>query len=344
MNWGQPYWLLLLLLLPVGIYLLIQEQSRLSKRLSSFAEEKFHSFYLQGLSRFQRKLKLALLLVAYTFMVIALARPQWDSELQMVNRTGIDIVVCIDVSKSMDATDIQPSRLLRAKDQISLFIDQLKGDRVAIVPFAGAAFVQCPLTDDYGALKMFVNSLSTDTVPVLGTDIGKALEKASKAFLPQSNQKLILLLSDGEDLEQGAVKLAEKLGHQGIRIYALGIGSPEGSTVPIVTPDGNATYARDENGEYVISKLDTKTLSQIAKATSGQFYLVTPQQNEIFKILARIQGMEKARYTSSQFQQLKEQYTVFVLPLILLLIIELVIRQTRKPRRERFLSQGEEKK
>ncbi|MDP8232730.1 MAG: VWA domain-containing protein, partial [Candidatus Zophobacter franzmannii] len=255
-----------------------------------------------------------------------------------VQRRGIDIAVCIDVSKSMDATDISPSRIDRAKDQISLFIDQLNGDRVALIPFAGVAHVQCPLTDDYGAAQMFLNTLDTEFIPVYGTNVGAALKKATEVFPDDSKHKLVIRVSDGEDLEEKGLKLAEEMRKNGITVYTLGIGSPEGSPIPISNENGTVEYVKDDNGEIVMSRLDTETLSKIAGTTGGRFYIITPKQTEIFEILRTIQGLEKNKYSSKMFKRFKDQYKWFVILVLLILSIEPVISVNKKYKRERFIS------
>jgi Ca-activated chloride channel homolog len=338
MHWGNPYLLLLLLLIPVGLIYLANDTRKRASRMEKFADTRFLSFYLQPLSIFHWYLKAGLLLGTFLFLVLALARPQWDREMQMMERSGLDIVVCIDVSKSMDATDIQPSRLERAKDQISLFIDQLRGDRIAIIPFAGTAFVQCPLTDDYGAAKLFLSNLDTNSVPVLGTDIAAALNKAANVFPENAKNRVVMLISDGEDLEENAISQSRKMAEKKITIYTLGVGSPSGSSIPIKDKSGNVQYARDASSNIVISKLDSRTLDTIASATGGKFYLVTPQQSEIFAIMKTIEGFEKNKYSSKYFDRYKEQYIWFAGFALFLFLIQTVINFKRKTEPKRFLS------
>ncbi|HNX00839.1 MAG TPA: VWA domain-containing protein [Candidatus Cloacimonadota bacterium] len=306
--------------------------------MEKFAEPRFAQFYSQQISIFHWNLKGGLILASLLCLTIAIARPQWDREMQMVSRSGLDIVVCIDVSKSMDATDIQPSRLERAKDQISLFVDQLKGDRIAIVPFAGSAFVQCPLTDDYGAVKLFLSNLDTNTVPVWGTDISAALTKAASVFPANTKNKVVVLISDGEDLEGNVVSQARKMGEKKITIYTLGVGSPEGSSIPMKDNNGNTQYARDASGAIVLSKLDSRTLDAIATSTGGKFYLVTPQQSEIFAIMKSIENLEKNKYSSKYYDRFKDQYTWFAGFALFLFIISILITYKRKNEMKRFLS------
>lgn len=337
MHWGNPEAFYLLLLIPIALILVFLSKKLRHKTFSKFAENRFYDYYFQQFSSFKFNLKNTFLIIALFFMIIALARPQWDREVQIVQKEGVDIVICMDVSKSMDAKDIQPSRIERAKDQISLFIDQLKGDRIAIVTFAGRSFVQCPLTDDYGAAKLFLSLLDTETVTSYGTNIGKALETSLKVFSEKDKHKIIILVSDGEDLEEKAVDFAEEAKKQGAVIYSLGIGSPDGSTIPVLDENGNTVYAKNDAGEIVFSKLNVDILSKIAKATNGRFFPITPQQSEIFQILNEIKTMEKKKIDARQFSRYKDQYSYFIIAALLFIIIEFLIMVVRNTPFERVI-------
>ncbi|MCK4312255.1 MAG: VWA domain-containing protein [Candidatus Cloacimonetes bacterium] len=337
MQWGNPYLLFLLLLIPIFlVYLGIANHKR-KKNFEKFAESKFYEYYMQEFSTFHWSLKNVIFIFAIFFLIIAIARPRWNKEVQIVRKEGIDIVVCIDVSKSMDAQDIKPSRIDRAKDQISLFIDQLKGDRIAIIAFAGKSFVQCPLTNDYGAAKLFLNLLDTETVPSYGTDIGGAISNAVTLFKKEEKHKVIIVVSDGEDLEENAIKIANEAAKQNAIIYTLGIGSPEGSTIPIKEATGNVVYAKDDKGDIIFTKLDINTLTRIAKIGNGRFFPITPQQSEIFEIMKNINAIEKKKFDSREFVRYKEQYKYFVIAALLLLIIESLIIFKKKVKFKRVI-------
>jgi len=337
MQWGNPNALFLLLIFPAVLILIVFTRRIRKKAFSKYAESRFYDYYFQQFSYFKFDLKNILILIALLFLIIALAKPQWDREMQIIEKEGVDIVICMDVSKSMDASDIQPSRIERAKDQISLFIDQLKGDRIAIVTFAGRSFVQCPLTDDYGAAKLFLSLLNTETVSSYGTDIGKAIQTSLDVFAQDDKHKIIILVSDGEDLEEKAIDIAEEAKKQGAIIYSLGIGSPEGSTIPIKDENGNMVYAKNDKGEIVFSRLNVQTLSKIAKATNGRFFPITPQQSEIYQILTEIKTIEKKKIDSRQYSRYKEQYHYFVLTALFFLIIESLIMVIRNTPFERVI-------
>jgi len=312
--------ILLILLLPL-IWYVVKVQKRYQKRFVRFAGEDFWNFYFKDWSFFFYRLKIILVVAAFTFIVIALVRPQWDRETQDIKRSGLDIAICIDASKSMDATDIAPSRLQRAKDQIAAFIDEQNGDRIALVPFAGTAFVQCPLTDDYEAAKMLLGSLNTSSLPVWGTDIGKAINVAGTVFDKNTKTKVVILISDGEDLSEDAVKEAKNLAQKGVIVYTMGVGTPEGASVKLTSEDALEGHGQEE----VISKLDDKTLAKIASVTSGEFFMITPTQDEIQAILKHISSLEKSRLSSRKMSMYKEQYHLFAIAALLLLLVETLL-------------------
>ena len=319
--YNQHYLYLLLLLIPL-VYGIIRWNLRLKRRFKSFAEGHFFAFYLGQRSQFYSVLKLSLLVLALVAVIIALIRPQWDYETREFDATGLDILIAVDVSKSMDATDMSPSRLIRAKIQIASFIDKLTTDRVGIMAFAGAASLECPLTDDYESIKMILNSLTTDSVPKPGTDIGAALEASQEAFASASGRHILILISDGEDLEAEAIATAKRLKSKGIVIYTMGVGSETG--IEIQDPAG---------GRTATTKLDVKTLKEIAAASGGEFYAVTPGQNEIRLLLDRIYSSEKSKMYSKNMSTMKEQYHIFAIIALLLLIIESIFSNNTKRRK-----------
>ncbi len=338
MKWANSEILYLLLLIPV-LWIMTGFSSRSRKKaFSRFAEKKFYNFFFQQFSYFHWNMKNVLLTLAVVFLILAGARPQWGKHVSTLTKEGIDIVVCLDTSISMNATDIQPSRIIRAKDQISEFIENLKGDRIAIVPFAGISYVQCPLTSDYNAAKLLLGFIDTDSVPVAGTDIGAALRKAHSLFQADQKYKVVVLISDGEDLEESALKTANELAQKGIIIYTLGVGSPQGAPIPEKN-NGNIEYVKDSDGNIVMTKLDVNTLSRLASIGDGKFYAVTPQQTEIAEMLRSINRIEKSKLDSKQFTNYKDQYHYFLLTALALLLLEQLIGYRKKIKKERVLIQ-----
>lgn len=325
MSWGNPNALYLLFLIPILLIFLLFFKKKRIKQLLKFCDEYLISFHDKSFSGFYYSLKSFIMIIVFALLIIALARPQWDREIRVVDKHGQDIVFLIDVSKSMDAQDINPTRLERAKTQINLFLDELKGDRVSIVAFAGNASVVCPLTTDYTAVKLIVSNLSTETITSYGTNIAAGLKKASEVFNQETNAKTVILLSDGEDLEEQGVSLSRQLASQGITVYTIGIGSVEGTPILIKNSYGQNEYAKDDKGNVIITKLDINGLHRIADITNGKFYLVSPDYSEIFEILKQIQDNERTKYSTKQFFRYKEQYHYFLILAILFLIIETFI-------------------
>jgi Ca-activated chloride channel family protein len=257
--------------------------------------------------------------------VIALARPQWDREVRIVDTLGQDIVFVIDVSKSMDATDIAPSRIERAKAQINLFLDELRGDRVAIVAFAGNATIICPLTTDYSALKLMISNLSTDTISNFGTCIASGLQVANDVFDTDATSKTIILLTDGEEHEEEALDMARQLAAQSVTIYTLGIGTPEGSPIAIRNQHGQIEYAKDNRGNVIITQVNILLLHRIAEISGGQFFMVSPTYSEIYEILKQIDTNERTKYSTKEYFRYKEQYHIFLILVVLLIVIESLV-------------------
>lgn len=293
------------------IWMITRRQNRERQRFNSYAESVFHENYLGKNSVFFANLKASILLLALIFLILSLVRPQWDYETRDYDVAGFDIVFCIDVSKSMDAQDLPPSRLIRAKIQIESFLKRLKGDRIAIVAFAGEAEIMCPLTSDYESLRMILSSLTTDTIAEFGTNIGAALEKAADALATGSDNRLVILISDGED-HSGRVSLAtQELKRQGIPVYTMGVGSPEGGMIshPIF-------------GGVQVTAFDVETLKEIAVQTGGEFYAVTPGQAEIDILLQQIYATERQQSTLRGISSYKEQYHLFTIVALFLILLE----------------------
>jgi Ca-activated chloride channel family protein len=332
MNWGNPTALYLLLLFPIFIIFLVFFAKQRKRQLLKFCDEALLAFHNKNFSGFYFNLSTALLMIAFFFMVIALARPQWDREVRIIDTMGQDIVFLIDVSKSMDAVDISPTRLERAKTHINLFLDELRGDRVAIVAFAGSAAVICPLTTDYAALKLLVSSLSTETITNYGTNIGAGLTAAAEVFDKEATSKTIILLSDGEDHEKTGLEVARKIAQDGIRVYSIGIGTPGGSPIEMRNASGRIEYVKDSRGEVIISYLSAEDLHNISQVTDGRFYSITPSFSEIFEILKQIQHNEKTKFSTRQYYRYSEQFHIFLIISLIMIILSGFISYKHKHR------------
>ncbi len=274
-----------------------------------------------------------LFVAAYLFLVIALADPQIGTKLEQVKRKGVDIIIALDVSNSMKAEDIKPNRLEKAKHEIAKFIDLLKGDRIGLIAFAGMAHLVCPLTLDYGAAKLFLQMMDTDLIPVQGTAIGDAIKVARKAFVQKERKhKVLILITDGEDHEGNPVKEAKEAAKEGIVIYTIGIGSPQGVPIPVYDKNGNEVgFMKDRNGNVVTTKLDMTTLQKIAFVTNGKYYIATSGQSELEKIYNEINKMEKKELSARRFSQYEDRYQIFALLGLICILLEFFLPvRTRK--------------
>ena len=240
-------------------------------------------------------LKFILLLLSYTFLVIAIAGPQTGSRLEEVKRKGIDLMIALDVSNSMLAEDIKPNRLERSKQAISRLIDKLEGDRIGIVVFAGKAFMQLPITTDYGAAKMFLSTINTNIITVQGTAIADAIVMAGSTFGESKRNKAIVIITDGEDHQGDVLEQAEAAVKKGIRIYTIGMGSPDGAPIPIYNGNIRTGYKKDREGTTIMSRLDETLLQRLASIGNGTYVRANNSETGLQKILEEINKIEKDR-------------------------------------------------
>ena len=278
-----------------------------------------------------RIIKQLLVLSVLACLILTLANPQVGTRLEEVKREGIDLFVALDVSLSMKSEDIRPSRLEKAKRDVSELLRKLSGDRVGMVVFAGDAFVQFPLTTDYAAADLFLSAIDVDAVPIPGTMIGSAIEVALKSFSKDApTQKAIVVVSDGENTEgdvMGAVEDAKKIG---VRIYSVGMGTADGGPIPIYNQNGErADYKRDQSGSIVLSKLDETMLQQIASITGGTYHRATSGGNEIDDIFKELSSLEKVEFGTKQVTGYETRYQYPLSVAILLLILELMLSARR---------------
>jgi Ca-activated chloride channel family protein len=288
-----------------------------------------------GISRGRQYLKALLILLVAFFAVLALARPQFGTKMELMRRKGLDVVVAVDVSLSMYAEDIKPSRMARSKQEIGKFVERLAGDRVALVAFAGEAFLQCPLTSDYGAFKIFLDVLGPDLIPTPGTDIAGAIETSMKAYDPKDRKyRVLVLMTDGEDHSGRAERMAEEAAKEGIAIYTVGIGLPSGVPIPLKDEQGNVSYKKDRNGNIVTTKLDEVLLQKIALSTNGKYYHAEPGRFELEDVLREIQKMEKRELDSERLSQYEDRFQIPLGISLVLLVAEMLISDRRKRRKE----------
>lgn len=342
MRFAHPEWLMLLWVLPVfwGISYFSLRQARgtlergLGKRMAPLLSRQ--------VSPFRRRMKFILRSLALLFAIVALARPQAGKGLSEIKVRGVEMMVVLDVSTSMLAEDVKPSRLQFAKAELTRLLDMLAGDKVGLVGFAGSALLLSPLTNDVSSLKMFLDSLSPYSVSTQGTYFTQALSEAADAFgrggIEDDDQvqttRVILVLSDGEDQEKGALDLAKKLAKEGVRIFTIAFGTERGGLIPIRDERGYLrSYKKDNAGKEVVSQVKGEFLKELAKVGQGSFHFATFGGNEARAIKADIDRLQKAEFASSLSTQYEERFQWFLALALLLFVLELLIADRSGPDR-----------
>lgn len=333
MNWVNPKILYFIFTIPLLVMFFVWAYRRKQRLLRYFASSRLLKRLAREASLERQAIKMSLIVIGIALIIVALARPQFGAVTRPVREKGLDIIVAIDVSTSMLAGDIKPSRLARAKDQLNILINRLQGDRVGILTFAGSAFMACPLTIDYSVAQMILDTVDTESIPRQGTMIGDAIEHALNAFERSEAQgdKVLVLLTDGEDQGSDPAAAAKKAAEQGVRIYCIGIGSQKG--VPIELPDG--TYKKDKEGKIVTSRLDFTTLQKIALQTGGKAILSTGSGYlELDEIVKDIADMRRAEFRTRTRTMYEDRFQWALAPAIFLLMIEFLMGDRRRVRQE----------
>lgn len=298
--------------------------------MKKFGDMQVISRLFKDVSRAKQATKFIFMLVALCCLIFALARPQLGTKLEEVKREGVDVVIALDVSNSMNAEDIRPNRLERSKQAIYRLIDQLRGDRIGMIVFAGQAYVQLPITTDYGAAKLFLSTVNTGMVPSQGTAIGAAIEMGVRSIGDSARtNSTIIVITDGENHEDDAVEAAREASKKGIIVHTIGMGSAEGSPVPVYKSGNRAGFLEDKSGSTVISKLDADMLQQIADAGKGKFVRASNSDDGIALILNEIDAMQKKEFASKLFTGYEDQYQYFLAFALLFLILELILSEKK---------------
>ncbi len=329
-QFGSPdfFWLYILTPALIGFFLWAYQKRKAA--LGAFADSTLLPRLSPDHRAARQTLKRVLFMVFFLIMVFALARPRFGVKMEMTERRGVDVMVALDISKSMLAEDITPNRIDRAKHEIGKLIDLLKGDRVGIVVFAGESFVQCPLTLDYGAAKMFLNAVRTDWVQLQGTALADAISQSTEAYKSESKKhKVMILLSDGEDHEGDAVDAAREAAEQGVRIYTVGIGSESGVPIPVRKSAGQVAYKKDRTGNLVMTRLNPVVLEKIALETGGKYYHAGINL-DLSRIYGEIAQMEEKDLGMNKAALYQEQYQLFLLLGLFLLLVEFFIPERVK--------------
>ena len=318
---ANPSYLLIIALIPVfylcyGLYVRIRKN-----RIKKFGNPQLIDQIIPRYSRSRGWLKLTIFSLAFFFFLLGMARPQLGVRLKEKELKGSEIMVVLDVSNSMLAEDYYPNRLERAKLAISRLVDRLRGDRVGLIVFAGQSFVQLPITADYISAKIFLNTISTLSVPVQGTAMGDAIFTAIKSFsMDSENSRAIILITDGENHEDDPVEAAKEALNMGIRVFCIGVGSPEGKPIPM-----NGELLKDKDGNIVVTRLEEGILYDVAEAGNGLYVRAGNAEFGLNPIIENIKEMEQREYKSLVFEDFDEQYMYFFAIALILLVLDMII-------------------
>jgi Ca-activated chloride channel homolog len=314
--------------IPVLIGFFITMIKARKRAIQRFGEEGLLLRLMPEFSQQKHTVKFIILMVALLFFIIAWANPQWGTKKQKVKRESVDVFIALDVSQSMMAEDITPNRMERAKKFVSNLTDALKGNRIGTIVFAGNAYLQMPLTTDYSAVKIFAKSANTDMTPTQGTAIGEAIQLVIKSFeRDDKHQKAMIVITDGEDHEDEAIKLANEAAGDGIVIFTVGVGTVEGGTIPALDEmTGTISLKRDVNGDVVQSKLNEQMLRDIAEEANGNYFNLQDQEKKIISEIAdRVGKLEKREFEQRIFEEYDSYFQYFLAFGLLLFVAEFML-------------------
>lgn len=340
-RFGNPVALWCLVLVPVllGLHWYAARRSRVL--LERFGDYALVRKLRLSVSVTARRWKAVLLLAAFALLALALARPQFGTRVETVRREGQDVIVALDLSRSMYAEDVAPNRLERAKIEIGRIIQSLDGDRIGLVAFAGDAFIQIPLTTDYGAAMMFLGAMRPELMPAQGTDLGRAVEIALEALeeTPLDHRTLVIV-TDGEDHEGSVAEAIAALSEAQVTAHTVGVGTIAGVPLPRIDSAGaQQGFHRDAQGNVVTTRLDETTLQDFALQTGGQYYRIGQAGDGLVRLAERI-GSGGREVESREVTQFEEQYQIFLAAALILLVLEFVVPETRRRSRLSGLKEG----
>ncbi len=324
MIFGEPInlWWLLIAIGLIGLEIVLWNKKR--QLINVLFPGELAGLMLRNWDKRKNLIKRVFFVLAIFFLVLALARPQWGQKTEISGRMGIDVMIAIDVSKSMLAQDLSPNRLENAKSSLNLIIDELAGNRIGLTAFAGSSFVNCPLTTDVGAVKIFLKSIDTELIPNPGTDIGGAIQTCMKAFGKSTNSKVIILLTDGEELSGSALSAVELAQKEGIRIFAVGIGSLEGAPIP-----AEGGFKKDKEGNVILTRVNQELLQALSEKTGGRVFLISQDRTGFQKLFAAISALPKQRLKGSMAYQYQDRFQIFVFLSLLCLVAEMLITERK---------------
>jgi Ca-activated chloride channel family protein len=314
------------------VFLWISNEYRKRRALNRFGDSELVKRLIPELSKIRPVFKVILQIIALSFAIIMLARPQFGSKLEEVKRKGVEVILALDVSNSMLAEDIQPTRLERAKQAISRLVENLDNDKIGLILFAGDAYTQIPVTTDYISAKMFLSTISPDMVAKQGTAIGSAIDLGIRSFSPGTGRsKAMVIITDGENHEDDPVAKAKEAASAGIVIHTIGIGSTEGVPIP-KTSNGKKDFMKDPDGNTVITKLDENILKEIAVAGNGRYVRANNSNIGLDEVYNEIKKLKTQELEGKMFTEYNDQFQIFAGVVLLFLLIDFLIME-RKNRR-----------
>ena len=327
-NFAQSQYLLLILLIPVFFLIQALVFKLRARRIRRFGNEELVRQLMPSYSKTRTWVRLTMFSIGFFFFAIGLSRPQIGAKLKEHETKGAEIMIVLDVSNSMLAEDYSPNRLERAKLAISRLVDKLRDDRIGLIVFAGNSFVQLPITTDYVSAKMFLNTITTESVPIQGTAIGDAINTALRSFSAQSEKsRAIIVITDGENQEDNPVAAAAQAAEMGVWGFTLGVGSPEGKPIPM---DGE--LLKDKEGNIVVTRLDESVLQEVAKAGGGVYVRAGNSEFGLNPIIDDIRRMEDEKYSSIVFEEFDEQFMYFMGIALFFFVLEMLIVDRRSKR------------
>ena len=341
-RFADPIYLYLLVLIPVLALIRFMTYRNQKKRLRKFGDPKLLRQLMPDVSRFRPVVKFWILQGALALLIVMLARPQFGTKINNEQRVGIETIIAMDISNSMLAEDIVPSRLDRSKMMVENLVDHFTNDKIGLIVFAGDAFVQLPITSDYVSAKMFLSSIDPSMMATQGTDIARAIDMAMHSFTQEEGiGKAIIVITDGEDHEGGALEAAKAAKDAGMRVYVLGVGSTKGSPIPI---PGTGDYMKDNTGNTVMSALNEDMCRQVAQAGGGAYIHVENNSAAQDQLDNELDKLSKKETTSTVYSEFDEQFQAVAILALLLIILEICIFDRRNPLMKRLSLFGSKKK
>lgn len=327
-RFENPAFLYLLIIIPVIIVIRLLEMRKRKLKLKKFGDLSLLKQLMPDVSSSRKSLKFWLMIATLALLIVMLARPQMGTKISQEKRKGIEVIISLDISNSMRAEDVVPSRLDKSKMLVENMVDNFTNDKVGLVVFAGDAFIQLPITSDYVSAKMFLQNTDPSLIATQGTDLAGAIELSSKSFTQQDKVgRAILIITDGEDHVGGAIEAAEKARKNGIRVFVLGVGSTKGSPVP----DGNGGYMKDNSGQEVISALNEEMCKQVAQAGGGAYIHVDNTSLAQRQLNDELTKLQKGDISSVVYSEYDEQFQAVGILVLILLIIEMLILERKNP-------------